>query len=487
MSGCSDQVWFDSPKRVGLRSTKWSLQPSGMDVAGSVLSLTASHLSVTQVSVEQLPERVNRNIDGGWAWVVMVAASLTTVIAHGICYTPGIYLVEFIAEFHESRATTAWVGSIVTGQVCFAGFAAGFMISHMGCRLTGIIGGLIAAGGLVLSSFATSITFLIISFGLISGTGVGLVYSALLIANGLYFDKRREFANGFVLTGGGVGVFLFAPVVRYLIDVYTWRGSLYIVAGMCLNTCIFAALVRPIPINKVQPSEDSALNNDHSSWKVVLNRNIIIVCFSIALNATMTNSVYTFLAEYACVFDTPPLLASFLYAVTGITTIIGKLFIGTAANSEDIDSGLLFFGTACVVAICTWLVPIMFQSYGGQLGFAILFGLYNSGPATLWSSLPARFVPLEYLGLGIGIVLFMAGVGHLIGPVIAGAIFDATLDYSYSFYFAGAAGTISAISYLLIPLSSSENKSQDCQTKDISAMNNAKNSDLKEEPTCVEE
>lgn len=270
------------------------------------------------------------------------------------------------------------------------------------------------------SKNAPNVVFIYYLFYYILGTGLGLTYTGVLIITGQYFDKRRAFANGFAHTGGGGGVFLFSPLVRYLIDEYTWRGSMFILAGLCLHIFVIMAFMRPLPPDLVfqQPSNEDKSNNRFCD--VLRNPKVLIICLSTLLAGASSSAVYILIADYAEFCGTSHFQVSLLYSAIGITTLIGKFFTGLASNSTDVDGGVLFFGTLSIVAFCTWLIPILFRSYSGQMAFALLFGTYNSGPTILWSSLPANFLPLEQLGTGIGIILTIQGVGQLLGPVISG-------------------------------------------------------------------
>ena len=48
--------------------------------------------------------------DGGWAWVILVAAFVNLALA-GIVYINGIFNVVFLEEFGESSAVTSWAGA----------------------------------------------------------------------------------------------------------------------------------------------------------------------------------------------------------------------------------------------------------------------------------------------------------------------------------------------------------------------------------------
>lgn len=67
---------------------------------------------------------------------------------------------------------------------------------------------------------------------------------------GYYFDKRRAFATGIAVCGSGIGAFVFAPLCHYLLEVYSWKGATWILAGICLQGVLIGALFRPLTSSK---------------------------------------------------------------------------------------------------------------------------------------------------------------------------------------------------------------------------------------------
>jgi len=62
-----------------------------------------------------------------------------------------------------------------------------------------------------------------------------------------YFEKKRSLATGIAVCGSGLGTFVFAPLIEYLIVEYGWRGAILIIAGLVLNCTFLGALFRPVP------------------------------------------------------------------------------------------------------------------------------------------------------------------------------------------------------------------------------------------------
>lgn len=162
----------------------------------------------------------------------------------GITFSFGMFYVEFLTYFGESKGKTALIGSIFMATPLLSGPVASFLTDMYGCRKVTIFGSILAAIGFVLSAMSNSIEMLFLNFGIIAGFGLSLCYVAAVVIVAYYFDKRRSLATGISVCGSGVGTFLFSPIIQYLIEHYGWRGATLILAGIFLNMCICGCLMR---------------------------------------------------------------------------------------------------------------------------------------------------------------------------------------------------------------------------------------------------
>ncbi|GIX80701.1 monocarboxylate transporter 12 [Caerostris extrusa] len=184
--------------------------------------------------------------DGGWGWVVVFCSFMIHVIVDGVTYTFGIFYLEFLRYFGESKGATAWVASIMVGTTFCVGPLASGLTNQFGCRTVTIVGSILAAFGLVVSILAPNITFLYFSIGLCTGTGFGLIYLPAIVCVTCYFEKKRAFATGIAVCGSGIGTSILAPLIEFLVKELGWRGAMLVTAGLVLSCTFFGAFFRPL-------------------------------------------------------------------------------------------------------------------------------------------------------------------------------------------------------------------------------------------------
>ncbi|AWP14545.1 putative monocarboxylate transporter 12-B-like [Scophthalmus maximus] len=182
--------------------------------------------------------------EGGWGWMVVAGCFLATICIRAVTRCVSMFFVEFQLHFDKDYSTTAWIHSLIDSTTMLCAPLGGFLASRLSCRATVMLGGLLSAAGLVLSSFASSLEYLYAFLGILTGLGFALSYTPAIAMVGRYFNERKALAYGIALSGSGIGTFVLAPVVQLLIENYSWRGALLILGGFVSNLCVCGALMR---------------------------------------------------------------------------------------------------------------------------------------------------------------------------------------------------------------------------------------------------
>ncbi|XP_025264409.1 monocarboxylate transporter 4 isoform X2 [Camponotus floridanus] len=181
--------------------------------------------------------------EGGWGWLVCAAGFLALLLTTGMQLAFGllylyavrhlgdVYLMDIVWAGALSAAVSRGSAPLVVGA-CRRG----------NTRLTAVIGGLVLALASLFTSFALQMHQVLLSYGLVLGTGAGLVRETAGLVLGNYFRKRREFVEMVVQAGTGVGIALFSVFYKEAVGKLGWRLGLQSVTG-ALSLAFFLGLI----------------------------------------------------------------------------------------------------------------------------------------------------------------------------------------------------------------------------------------------------
>ncbi|GBP56150.1 Monocarboxylate transporter 14 [Eumeta japonica] len=182
--------------------------------------------------------------DGGWGWVVVIASFLIATVADGLAFSYGLVHEKFLESFQGSQAKTSLIGSLFISVPLIAGPVMSALVDRYGCRKMTIVGGIASTIGFLAAAFSPSVEVLCVTYGMMAGLGMGLLYVTAVVSIAYWFDKRRNLAVGLGSCGVGFGTFVYAPLTTYLLDEYGWRGAIILLAGTVLNVCVCGAVMR---------------------------------------------------------------------------------------------------------------------------------------------------------------------------------------------------------------------------------------------------
>jgi OFA family oxalate/formate antiporter-like MFS transporter len=113
----------------------------------------------------------------------------------------------------------------------------GFVIPRWGSRRVLALGGSLVGLGYGLASFAPSIGWITLCYGVIAGSGVGVAYGVPMAVAARWFPDRKGLAVGSTIVGFGLSPLLTAPLANCLIEALGARPTLLILG------ILFAAVI----------------------------------------------------------------------------------------------------------------------------------------------------------------------------------------------------------------------------------------------------
>ena len=369
----------------------------------------------------------------------LVAAGIAMVgTAFGLArYGYGLLLPEIRGSFGLSNAALGLIatGSYVAYLLTTAGVALGG--DRAGPRRPVLIGGCAAVGGMVLIAVARSPWVLALGV-VVAGASAALVYPPFSAAVASSVQRPRQGrALAMISSGTGWGVAVAVPIALLAGTDWRWAWVAFAAIGV-LATLLAARALRAV---SAADGGGEAVPPLSWSWFVCPRSGPLLVG---ALLVGVGASVYwTFAADFASSGTGSRAAGPVLLGVVGVSSLVGS---GAGDMLERMGGRLALVVSAAGLAGSMCALAIWHGSWFGIALSAAAFGsTYNLLLAlqAIWS---AR-VFAQRPATGLAAMLFMLGVGQVVGPVLAGVLADG-VGLAAAFF---AGGALIALAGLLPP------------------------------------
>ncbi|XP_071161639.1 monocarboxylate transporter 12-like [Mytilus edulis] len=406
--------------------------------------------------------------DRGWAWVVATSSFFAHCISGYFMWASGMVHIVLLDAFDDSLLKTSWVSALFLSLISLAGPLTGVLINRFNCRLSMMVGSLMLTTGLVTTAFVPNINWTFLTFGLLSGTGLGICYNSGLIVLGFNFERKRNLACGFAISGSGIGPFLLTPIFQFIYETYGRTGYFILLGGLSLQYCVCASTFWESEIEK-RSKEHKPLQKQrsHDSCRpyisIMRNLPLSCICSCLFLADISVFLLYLHFPKYCLQTNSTKTEISLFMSLAGIWSAIGKLLFGMANNSHDIDETITLFGTFGILGIGTIIFPFFRYEFYAKVIYASILGCYSGCCWIVLNTIVICIIGRERFAHAIGYIMLYCGLGTLFGPPLAGFIVDFGGTYGDSFTAAGVLLLCGAF----IGLLSSMCQNKDHDNKDI--------------------
>ena len=315
---------------------------------------------------------------------------------------------------------------------------AGYFIPRIGTRTTTVIGGLIVGLGYILSSFATHVGTLILTYGVLAGTGVGIAYGVPMVVASRWFPDKKGLAVGLTIVGFGLSPLITAPLANQLIEAYTVRPTLRIL-GVAFTAIILAiAMTMTLPPQGWQPSGTTTASVSGSastqSGTLLRRRSFygLWLCYMIATVIGLSAIGISSPVGEEIIEINPTVAASSVSLFALFNGVSRPLFGWLSDRFKPHYIAILSY-----VLILIACVMMMNAQTGQVTTYLIAFCLFwfcLGGWLAMAPTITLRFFNPDRYAQNYGIVFTAYGAGALMGTLAAGGIRDLLGSYTYVFY-----------------------------------------------------
>ncbi len=395
----------------------------------------------------------------GNRWVQLFAGVIAMIVISNYQYsftlfTPGM-------RQHFTGVPYAKIAAIFSMFILFETWpvpVAGYFVDKFGIRKLMMIGSIaILLGWLLGGTVAKSVFELYIYYGVIAGTGAGIIYIST-VANAVnWFPDRRGLAAGLTAAGFGGGAALTIIPIASTINSLGWDGAMA-VWGVAQGIIAFlmAMILRHPPAGWTPPKWEHrsgqatkavAQSKVSYTWTQTLTRPefylLYIMFLFVATGGLMTTGNLSQIAKSLNVFDAKIFglaIVPFVATLTGITNAFSRIMWGSISDrlGREYTMTLAFSVEAILIFLMTQIqgnpvlfvlvLPFVFLSWGEiyALFSAITGDIFGPKNATTNYGILYSAKGVSSILAGYGAALMAAFfAGSFVVPYYITAIFDA--------------------------------------------------------------
>jgi MFS family permease len=374
-----------------------------------------------------------------YGWRMMAAACALRVLGAGLhSFGFTVFFLPLSEDLNLNRTSTSLAFSLARAEGAVEGPIVGHLLDRYGPKpimLAAVL--LMGLGYLLLSQVDTYVTFLVVYLGVISLAHAGGFMHAPMVLINTWFIRHRARAITISSAAFGMGGVLVAPILSVIVQTWGWRwgaaiaGVLFLLIGIPL-----ALTVRRSPESMgllpdgdapagLGPGEEGVTQAIRTEVDVTVAEALRSFAFwGSVLAAGIRNGSYHAISVHFIplmvwkgLSQAEAALLLSVYAFLGMAATLILGWFADKANKPRLTAAILF---AAAVAM---LLPIFGNSLWALSLFTIFFAAVETTFPLGWAVVGDLFGRKHYAKIRGYMTLFYTW-GGVLGPVIAGAIFD---------------------------------------------------------------
>ncbi len=394
-----------------------------------------------------------------------VVASVAIQLCLGTAYIWSVFQSGIAAHlFSEDQPSAALTFSLLLAILSLSSSAGGKLQDIIGPRLTVIAGGIILGAGFFLASYSTPDYpwLLWVSYGVMGGLGMGLIYSTTIACAQKWYPDKRGFITGIIVAALGFGGVMFTPLVEFLIKKLGdlsipgsgELASFKVLGIIFIVVCTLGGLFIKNPPSGFAPAGWAAKQNgkeqleDYLPSQVLRTPYFYYITIALMLSCMSGLMIIGFAKPIAIAKGMEATATVGVFAIT-LFNSFGRLFWGGMSDKLGRKRTIIILLSATAIfSLCINLVEGVFVYV-----LIALIGFAYGGFLCTYPAFTADLFGTKYNATNYGMVLLGFGSGAVAASYIAGYYKNVAKDdinLMFPAFAIAAAAAVVAIVFILM-------------------------------------
>ena len=370
--------------------------------------------------------------------------SILINICLGFSYTWSIFVLSLAKHLGRTLAEVTLAYTIGTTVFTMSNIVGGRLFDKFGPVSAIRIGAILFGGGLFLTGLTSSLIWLYFFYGVVTYSGIGLAYCAVLMNVNNYYPEKRGAVSGLVTAAYGLSAVVFSPVATTLIEnfgvliAYRALGLFFI---LILTFSSFFVRRAPKAEKKYAGGPKGAPCD--LTWNQMIRTSSFYIIYALmiigATGGLMIISQASVMAQH--MMRASAGTAAFTLSLIAGANTAGRLAWGLLSDKAGrVTTQHFIFLISPSMLLCLTFVGS--SQYALFTAFAMLIAFCYGGIMGTFPALSTERFGTKNSGTNYSIIMTGLGFASLIGPMTAANILTLTGGYGLAFYTLSALGFI---------------------------------------------
>lgn len=375
--------------------------------------------------------------------IVPVLGCIVIQICVGILYLWSVFKTPITKAFDWSPEAAQMVSSYMLFAFVAGNLIGGFINDKKGPKITAVLGVVMFSLGIGLTGLldARTIGLMNFTYCVLGGLGSGFAYGACVSCVQKWLPHRRGLASGLAVSAFAFSTVVFAPVSRWLMEVFTnpatgivdfkyvflILGGAFFVFGII--GCNFVKLPDKEYLSRLPAATSGRVHtgSDYTLLQAIKTLPFWCIFFSILfINGTWTLTV-PLIKDLGMARGLSESAAVFAVSFTGVANALGRLVMATL--SDKIGRTM----TIIVLSVITFAGAVLMIFIGGYAYIVVvaLIAFGYGGPASVNAAITTDFFGPKNSGTNYGVAMLALGFSSIIFNGISGSILKGNVTATY--------------------------------------------------------
>ena len=379
-------------------------------------------------------------------WLILVSICVI-LLCTGSIYVWSVFASSMTEYFNNVLGLNLTSGDLVIVYTVanslspISMISGGWINDRLGPKKVVLLGAVMYGGGMIASGFATGVTYLIVSYGLITGLGIGLIYGTAISTAVKYFPDKRGLIGGITTAIYGMSSVVLPPIVTFIVGKADATVAFKILGVVFLAAIIICALIlEPCPEGYIPAGYVPAVNRaggKDMEWKAMIKTPVFYVMMLLLMSGAFSGMMITSQTSAVAqnMIGMTAAAASTAVSVLALFNAGGRVVAGYVSDKIGRINTLTITCAISIIGLMSLYLSGNGTTFSFYLGISIV-GLCFGAIMGVFPGFTADQFGARNNSVNYGIMFVGFAFAGYFGPQIMSSIYGQTGQYQNAFLIA---------------------------------------------------